>query len=133
MVALMIKLAILAAVAAAAPAQQFDLVCEGGMRFGLTEPYKPYSFRLRVDLDERRYCQDACAAILPIATVHPGAIFFEEEETEERVRGIMRTRLVNRESGEYIRYKRDRNGVLDVKAQCAPAAFSGFPELKTKF
>lgn len=136
-----IVIAAAALIGSAEPPQQFDLVCSGERKNELLAPAVPYSFRLHVDLAAGKWCQDKCGRIEPIAEAQPSIIYFEAESPEDILLGNKRTRFVNRETGKYMRsvseYLGPRSlGVVSsdyVQADCEPAPFSGFPELKTKF
>lgn len=128
-------------IGAAEPKQQFDLVCTGERKTALLAPGVPYSFRLHVDLVAGKWCEGECARIEPIAEAQPSVIHFEKESPDDKLLGNTRVRLVNRQSGKYIRhvnaYVGDRRlGVVHtiiVDATCEPRPFSGFPELERKF
>jgi hypothetical protein len=139
---LLLTIAALVANGAVQP-QQFDLVCTGQQRFDISDPFKPASFRLRVDLDARKWCEDAppeihaelCSVLHDVAEVQPSFIAFDPDQTaEQQSMGIVRTHYVDRTTGEYVHYVHDRGpGMIEVKAHCEPAPFSGFPKIQTKF
>jgi hypothetical protein len=115
---------ITAALSAAAPAQQFDLIC--------TSKYHDAIFHYRVDLDARKYCvtQDAGKRLTSIGdqcfldTLEAGsdAISF----------GIDPIQYVDRVTGEWA-FKPFGARYTMYRGTCQPEPFSGFPEVKTKF
>lgn len=124
---------------------QFDLVCsDGRIRFDLLDEYKPWPMHLRIDLAAMKWCEDPppsmshitpCAVLHPVARAEPGVIFLDEATPEEKALGITRSQSINRQTGSYSYYSSDprRHSVIDAKATCEPAPFSGFPKIETKF
>lgn len=108
----------------------FDLVCVGTSQVvDLRSDPKPYEIRLRIDLDQKLYCEGACATTNPIFAVTQREIVLFSNDGPTHVR----SESVSRETGKYTSMTAYRNlnvrGSL-ISAQCTPAPFSGFPSVK---
>lgn len=136
----MMKLAALAILAAAAPAQQFDLVCRGTVevvRLGGVDR-SPYSRTLRIDLGTRQWCADACAAVDPIARIEPGRIVLRDEKRDTPREYWVERESVDRMTGEHSSMAGNdplgRNPRTAFSAgHCEKVTFSGFVTGKTRF
>lgn len=117
-------LASLATAAPALAADQFDLIC--------TSSYHDATFHYRVDLTANQWCvtQDqgrrltdigSTCPTYPIASVSSDTILFSSYPIQ----------LAARDSGKWA-YGATGSGV-EYRGTCAPAPFSGFPKLETKF
>ena len=125
-----------------AAAATFNLTCAGtvetttilGTRTG------PYSYTYRIDLDAQKWCNGDCEEINPIYSVQPDAIMLENVNTaspteEERVVDI-----IDRKTGEHSLWSINKNLsnprytiLMKHKGTCEKSAFTGFPNVKTKF
>lgn len=127
---------LLASASPSSPPQQFDLICTGEWRFSASEPYERHDFRLRVDLEAGRYCESECKVTRPIAEVQPNVIIFTAQTDQEKIAGKIVSHSIDRSTGQFTYFTAYRNSFrdfIDQKAICTPAAFSGFPQLETKF
>ena len=119
----------MSAALAVAAATAFNLVCVGTTYSGGTQR-TAFSLDLRVDLETQRYCMDDCRQTLPIRSVTPTEIFFENGPTSSSVI----VRRVNRESGAY--FSEVKTDLVMIKfhstsyGRCEPAPFTGFPTRK---
>jgi hypothetical protein len=122
--------------APAGAADQFDLVCQGRWRFNVTDPYEPRNFRMRVDLQAKRFCEEDCRATREIAEVQPNVITFERATDQPKALGTTFFFQVDRTNGKLTYFKSARlpeRSWIEQDAICEPAPFSGFPELPKKF
>jgi hypothetical protein len=107
----------------------FNLVCSGTMRsgpVGLALPEQdgePYSITYRIDLDARRWCSDACAAIEPLDSVFEGQIVLrnQHDEAGSSVVTIFPAR------GRFTDTLIEDNIATLRSGTCAPEPFTGFP------
>jgi hypothetical protein len=126
-------LLILAAAAASAPSQQFDLICTGTPGNDGALVYAGADLRLRVDLAAGKWCEDDCRVINPIVEQQPAMLWLEKASEIEQRREQVHVRAVNRETGQYLRIQESRFGQISERGQCQRAPFSGFPKIETKF
>lgn len=104
----------------------FDLVCSGWATFPDVDTKSdnrlPIAMTLRIDLENRRWCQSPCRNTSPIANVSATEIILSASRDEyERI---------SRESGEYWSESRFGDGRYYESAKCEARQFSGFPKLR---
>lgn len=121
---------ILAAIPAVAlsaeQATQFDLLCIGEARFTPTERPRPVEHRFRVNIEEMRWCWEACERTFPLAGATVDRITFNQEPE-----GGGYSSYVSRIDGSYSRTRlKGRGPWLAENGTCEPAPFSGMPEPK---
>lgn len=122
--------------AAATAEQRFDLVCSGTKEWSGLRPVEPTTamaqFRLRIDLDSKKFCYDSCDSILDITTVGAKALFLGGDGSTGSAE---HSEFVDRTSGRYFFLKSwaDDAVSLTIKASCSPERFSGFPDPPAKF
>ncbi len=116
---------------------KFDLVCEGTTETIslalISKTSEAFAMRLRIDLDDRKYCSDDCKIVSDIADVRPEYIAFEKSVTQPLPGQMMVVNQINRETGALVRYSKTNGLSVSTKATCEPQTFSGFPVPKTKF
>lgn len=127
---------------AATPASQFDLKCAGTRTtksMGTTSS-EPYASVYRIDLDRKKWCEDECKALHDIASVQPAQLTLQNEDEDTPSGSSTLSNFIDRETGAHrilaaskMRRSPAMTVVLEWKGSCEPAAFSGFPDLKTKF
>ena len=115
-------------------ADQFDLVCTGGVDRTGSGRTAPTSAHYRVDLAARLWCEGACEKVSSIQDVTPAKITFRSTDTA-RVDGITREHYVSRIDGKWYRLDYARSPApYDSFAQttgtCEPAPFSGLPSAR---
>jgi hypothetical protein len=104
----------------------FDLVCAGWATFPdvdvKSDKRLPIAMTLRIDLENRRWCQSPCRSTSPIADVSATEIILSASKNEyERI---------SRESGEYWSESRFGKERYYESAKCEVQQFSGFPKLR---
>lgn len=123
-------LVLTAADAAAQTATQFDLVCSGTRQVGVDAAPVPHDYRIRVDLEARRWCWDSCERTYEIAEVAPDRIVFERSTTDTPRKRSMSENSVSRQTGDHRLIwieSRPLPTYMETKGTCDPAAFSSFP------
>lgn len=133
-------LAITALASAGADPAKFDLVCKGTLTTislvsGVEE--EPYERLLRVDLAQKKYCEDECKALFDIVEVGPTQITLRDKDSGPGINREQSKSYVNRVTGKHHSLVTS-GGVSDRmtmtwKGACEPRAFSGFPVFETKF
>jgi hypothetical protein len=117
---------------------QFDLNCSGTTTMSDLKGFRstpfgnpsPFSRHYRVDLAQRRYCEDECTTTHPLISVEDNFIMFEDEKTS----GTDHSSGVNRENGRFMDRTRIFGSdaltmtVFMSTASCSAAPFSGFPK-----
>lgn len=134
-------------IGAAAPPQQFDLVCTGTTEqttVGEPKRQEPFSATFHIDLEAKKWCTGGCGAIYEIYSVQPATIELKEPKRVERpifplslAGDEIDTSFISRTTGEYhalFSTGQGRNILMRVtKGSCERRPFSGFPEIQTKF
>jgi hypothetical protein len=107
-------------------ATKFDLICTGEARFTPSERPRSVQHRYRVNIDEMRWCWEACERTFPLASATVDRITFNQEPD-----GGGYSSYVSRIDGSYSRANFSRRGswVAD-RGTCEPAPFSGMPQPK---
>lgn len=116
--------------AAAQSATRFDLVCSGTRQMDLDGAPAPLDYRLRVDLEARRWCWNDCERTMPIVDVAPDRIVFQSESIDTARKRSTSENSVSRTTGEHRSIWIETRPIptyVETKGQCDPAAFSGFP------
>lgn len=134
--------AFIAAVLAATSAQaadRFDLICSGSTHISTPDGDQstPIQRHYRVDTKAKRWCADECGAVHPIAEVQEAYLKLEPSADESTPEGhktfaAMIDRITGEETVIYSIFGR-RFYTSELKAQCKPAPFSGFPRLGKQF
>lgn len=106
------------------PAQQFDLLCSGEAK-GIN---RSVSKHYRVDLAAKTWCAGDECATRDIAEVLPDLIWFQRERPKYPGDQSL-LQYVDRTTGKWVLVM----GPLVEEGTCAPAPFSGFPKVETKF
>jgi hypothetical protein len=128
--------------AAASPAQQFNLNCSGtrstSSYFG--DRSELYSTTYRLDLDKAKWCDGECKALHEFAAILPTQIQFENSKTDSPSERSATFNFVDRETGAQMisatsSSPRDGRSIIVIKwiGQCERSTFSGFPKFDTKF
>lgn len=117
-----------------AKAAPFDLRCTGSARLNVWgpadfDPPKPFDIKLRIDLAQKAWCQDACDSIYQIIATEPQTITLASKVVGAEGSKTIYETTVNRLSGEY------RAGAMPTiytlaTAKCEKLPFSGFPQAK---
>ena len=81
---------------------------------------------LRIDLEQRKWCRDACSETRPVIASTDALILL----TNIRVGPSVESTTVSRESGRYSASSHDGKSYWLEVAQCQVAPFTGFPEQK---
>ena len=113
------------------PAAKFDLACAGEVQrraIGEAAPFVPWSGTLKIDLESRTFCQDACERVEEIGRVTPEEIGLGHLETTAHTDMSM----IDRRTGYYrrmvTRFEADGQGSSEIyRATCEHRPFSGFP------
>lgn len=116
--------------AAAQSATQFDLVCSGTRQMGLDAQPVPLDYRLRVDLEARRWCWNDCDRTMQIVDVAPDRLVLQTESIDTPRKRSTSDNTVSRTTGEHRSIWIETRPIptyVETKGQCDPAAFSGFP------
>ena len=113
---------------AAAPSDQFDLVCTGveitTPQTPGKKPYESFTETLRVDLQSGQWCEKECEVRLRIVEVHENAILFQSGKNRY---GLEEWRFVSRQDGEYHWSVKGSTFDIGRGGTCERAPFSGFP------
>lgn len=121
-----IVIALMPSTLCAAPAaNKFDLECNDTVET-TGAPIAPYVAHYRIDLAARKWCEDTCRTVKPLAAVQSSYITLEGEPNSEY------WHTIDREKGEDQIF----SGIGDTEhtnGPCTRKAFSGFPTFKTKF
>lgn len=127
---------------AAAPAAQFDLKCAGTQSTKSigAEDAKPYASIYRIDLAQKKWCEGECEALHDIVDVQATQLTLEEENVDAPSERSMLSNTVDRQTGAHKITASSSSPrapataiVMKWEGSCEPAAFSGFPEIATKF
>jgi hypothetical protein len=124
----------------AAAAAAFNLVCSGTYTSNIDtgKPSRPYQYVYRLDLGAKKWCDGECKVQRPIAKIDPTVLTLVDERTDSLDRKGFAKETIDRETG---RHSIERNStsrlvgliLITWEGQCEKAAFTGFPEFKTKF
>lgn len=119
-----------------AAAAAFNLVCSGTLTQTDKAP-EPFTRTIHVNLDTKKYCEDACDKIQDIAEVQPARLIFRNVDSQADRTKRTDFSGVDRESGKYFALYAVTEGrryfSISERGQCERAAFTEFPEFKTKF
>lgn len=129
------RMLIIAAAIVATPvsaADQFDLVCNGGVKWKPSARAEPISAHYRVDLAAGVWCRDICKTAQKIAAVEPSRIIFHMHDRQfERDERSYET--VDRNSGDWKDYSSGTDALglfMEVTGKCETAPFTGLPSTK---
>lgn len=124
------------------PSPKFDLVCSGILttKSFFQDSSEAYTSHLRIDLQQRKWCEGECKGLHDIVDVQPIAITLEDTKVDTISERSLLNNTINRETGEQRILStsadpRQRGSALIMQwvGKCDPAAFSGFPSFKTQF
>jgi hypothetical protein len=125
--------------AGTAAALAFNLICTGTRTthsFGRDES-EQYQIVYRIDLGQKRYCEDDCKGLFDIVEVAPRTITLESKGERARPGGDYSLTLVSRETGEHYGVAssgRVPNWVyVKWAGRCERQPFTGFPAISAKF
>lgn len=122
-----------------AAAAAFNLICTGTVSHKdyFSEGSEPFSRVLRVDLGAGKYCEADCGALFDIHEVQPAMIRLRKEEIDTPRERRFLDVTVDRETGRYSGLSTSGLGrgiiIIEWEGKCERAAFSGFPNIQTKF
>lgn len=106
--------------AAAQEAQQFDLLCT----------YGKTPVRYRVDIARGEACEAECSQLWKMGAVSTGEIRLKDTPANYPEQHPAETITINRQTGDLLHWVGPGRASFTEKAQCEPAAFSGFPDRK---
>lgn len=127
---------------AAAPAAQFDLTCTGVLNSSSLagDKAKPYSATYRIDLAQRKWCEEDCKTLHDIASIQSGQLTLSEARVDTPSEKSFSINTIDRETGAHkiiasSESNRVRGSNVNLRWQgaCKPTAFSGFPDTPVKF
>ena len=121
---------LLLAGAPAFAADQFDLACQGTKWTKRGTAGDAYSFRARVDLAARKWCEGECKAVQNIVSSSDDKITFTDEGTLNTRMENSREVTLDRKKGAFIHnfmQVRPEEQILYIAATCKTEAFTPFP------
>lgn len=120
---LVLGLLSICSVSTAQHAMQFDLICQGEEQFRAALRPLAAAHHYRINLDEMRWCWEACERTFPIVSATVDRITFHQEPNDGY------HAYVSRIDGSYSRtdFSRRDSWVSD-RGTCEPAPFSGMPQ-----
>jgi hypothetical protein len=113
---------------AAPTSNKFDLECADTVKT-TGDPVAPYVAHYRIDLAAKKWCEDECRTVKPIADLQSSYITLEGEPNSDF------WHTIDREKGEdQIFSGSPQLGDMEhTSGQCTKRPFSGFPTFETKF
>jgi hypothetical protein len=127
---------------AAAPAAQFNLTCSGSLSSSSLagESSEPYAATYRIDLAQKKWCEEDCKVLHDIASIQAGQLTLSEERIDSPSEKSFSVNTINRETGAHkiiasseSHHVRGSSVNMHWEGSCAPSAFGGFPSLPAKF
>jgi hypothetical protein len=125
----LLSMALVISTPALALSDQFDLICAATVTIQGTLESRPINRRYKIDLRANQWCANECASVKAFSEVSPTQLVFEEVKASFKGDPSERLDFVKRDTGEWMFFSATWQG----KGTCEPAAFSGFPTVKTKF
>ncbi len=111
-------------------ADQFDLACKGYKWTKIGGPGEDYSFRARIDLAAKTWCDGDCKARQPIVSVADAELVLADEGTLnsriEMAREVTFDRKKNSFHYKMLQSRPDEQ-YLEYQADCTVAPFTPFP------
>jgi hypothetical protein len=121
---------LLLAASPAMAADQFDLACKGYKWTQLGGTGQDYSFRVRLDLAAKKWCDGDCKTVSPIVSVAADRLVLLDEGTLNSRMEVAREATFDRKANSY-HYKylqtRPTDDYLEYQATCSTEAFTPFP------
>lgn len=104
--------------------RQFDLLCEGQSWSGpIVEEGRQAEWnpRLRIDLEQRKFCWNECDSVLPLERIEDEFIVLNHDDED------IAPQQIERRSGRLTNDMVVGSYRIRQEAQCRVAPFSGFP------
>lgn len=114
----------------AVAADQFDLACQGQRWTQRGGTASPYSFRLRVDLAAKKWCEGECKAVQTIVSADDDKLVFTDDSTNNTRMDMIRQVTLDRKTNAFVHHfsqYRPDDQLLYIQATCKPEAFTPFP------
>ena len=122
----------------AAAAAAFNLNCTG-QREAISElgtNSEAFVHNLRIDTEQRKWCEGECKRQFDIQEVRPDIIIMKRKTEQTSLSFDTTDWSIDRQSGSYSFFyqAKGRAGItVTKKGTCEPEEFTGFPQVDTKF
>lgn len=121
---------LLIAASPAVAADQFDLACKGYKWTKLGGSGEDYSFRVRIDLAAKKWCDGDCKAAQPITSVGDQEVVLTDDGTLNSRMEVAREATFDRKKNSFhykMRQTRPTDQYLEYQADCKIEPFTPFP------
>lgn len=119
-------------------ADQFDLLCTGQLKQGVSSKASPHSQTYRIDLTGNRWCVGACTETRPIYSATSSMLtLMEGADSSKSADGSALTHNIDRTTGALFDFQyrpplfaSSLPSWWEFRATCEPRPFSGMPAAK---